>query len=309
MNLASFDLNLLKVLDALLIERSTVRAGQRIGLSQPAVSAALGRLRAALDDPLFVRAGAGLEPTDFAISLEPQLTTILAQIGDALTTKPFDPAKASRRFRLSGSDFFTEMLMPSLAERLSRIAPNILIQQVDITPNLDIAPLLDPNLDFALVPRHPFPNWAEEEVVLRSGFVAIARKNHPKLLRAGVQAGQMIPLDLYCDLSHVLFSPEGNLDGLGDGMLRKLGRRRNISMTLPVMSGVWRTVSESDLLALLPEQLAYRVAAKAGLDIFKPPMDVPTVDLSLVWHRRNSRSPAHRWMRSEIGMVLKATSH
>lgn len=306
MNLASFDLNLLKVLDALLVEQSTVRAATRVGLSQPAVSAALGRLRAALNDPLFVRVGAGLEPTDFARTLAPQLQSILGQLTEALTVQPFDPASATRSFRISGSDFFTELLMPALADRLSRVAPGVRVQQVDITPDVTIDPLLDPGLDFALVPRYPFPPWAEDQIVMRSGFVVIARQGNPRLARAGIMPGDTIPIDLFCDMSHVLFSPEGHQKGLGDTALDRVGRSRHIAMTLPVMSGVWRTVSESDLLALLPHQLAARVCEKAGLDTYVAPMKVPVVDLSLVWHKRSSHSPAHRWMRGEIASVLRA---
>ncbi len=121
MNMAKFDLNLLRVLDALLHEGSTVRAGARIGLSQPAVSAALGRLRHALGDELFLRHGQGLEPTDYARSLEIPLRKALDGL-EALLSGPdnFDPATATLTFKLSGSDFFAEMLMPVLADQVSR---------------------------------------------------------------------------------------------------------------------------------------------------------------------------------------------
>ena len=123
MNIASFDLNLLTVLDALLREGSTVRAGERIGLSQPAVSAALGRLRHALGDELFVRRGQGLEPTDYARSLVVPVREVLDAVVGVLAGSRFEPGTSDAVFRLSGSDFFAEMLMPALAERLSREAP------------------------------------------------------------------------------------------------------------------------------------------------------------------------------------------
>lgn len=135
-NLATFDLNLLRVLDALLREGSTVRAGERIGLSQPAVSAALNRLRAALDDELFFRQGQGLAATDYARSLEEPLAMVLASI-EALLARPgaFDAASSEASFRISGSDFFAEMLMPRLGERLLRLAPSMRVHLVDLVPD------------------------------------------------------------------------------------------------------------------------------------------------------------------------------
>jgi DNA-binding transcriptional LysR family regulator len=114
MNLSSFDLNLLKVLDALLHERSTVRAGQRIGLSQPAVSAALGRLRASFADPLLIRVGQTLRPTEFALSLVTPVRNLLEDAGTLLARPAFDPSTATDTFRIAASDFFTELLLPDL---------------------------------------------------------------------------------------------------------------------------------------------------------------------------------------------------
>lgn len=305
MNLASFDLNLLKVLDALLHEGSTVRAGARIGLSQPAVSAALARLRHALDDPLFVRHGQGLTPTKFARDLELPLRAILDG-AESLLAGPgaFEPAQATNSFRLSGSDFFSEMLMPDLAAFLGQAAPGVRVQQVDLVPDnyLDTIPRYD--VDLALVPDKTFPSWADHEALFRSKFVVIARKDHPRLLRAGVSPGSTIPLDLFCELGHVLFSAEGKLRVMGDAALAKIGRERRVVMTMPVFSGVWRAVAGSDLIALLPEQLAHKVAEAQGLEIFAPPMPVPAATISMVWHRRHSADPFHLWMRGVIAEFL-----
>ena len=120
MNLLSFDLNLLRVLDALLHERSTVGAAEKIGLSQPAVSSALGRLRILLDDPLFVRHGQRIVPTDYAKSLEIPLRQTLDTLADLLSRgEGFDPSESARSFKIAGSDYFAEILMPPLARLLS----------------------------------------------------------------------------------------------------------------------------------------------------------------------------------------------
>lgn len=305
MNLLTFDLNLLKVLDALLRDGSTVKAAARIGLSQPAVSAALSRLRAALGDPLFVRHGQGLVPTDFARSLEVPVRAILDRT-DALLSGPgrFDPAKAGGTFRLSGSDYFSEMLMPELANRLGREAPDVCVQQVDLIPDNYLESIPRYDVDLALVPDLEFPSWAGHRVAFRAPFVVVARTGHPRLARAGIAPGAVIPLDLFCDLGHVLFSPEGRQQAMGDAALAKVGRSRRVVMTMPVFSGVIRAVADSELVSLLPVQLARRMAGRVGLDVFAPPMPVPTATISMVWHLRHDTNPFHVWMRGLIAQIL-----
>jgi DNA-binding transcriptional LysR family regulator len=305
MNLAAFDLNLLKVLDALLREGSTVRAGQRAGLSQPAVSAALSRLRHALNDPLFVREGRGLVPTDYARSLESPLRDLL-ESAEAMLAGPgdFDPERADMNFRVSGSDFFAEMLMPGLADHLGRAAPNIRVQLVDLVPDSYVDTLDRYMVDMALIPRGDFPEWVDHRVVFHSGFTTIARRGHPALAAAGVADGDPMPIDLFCALPHVLFSPEGKLYAMGDTALERVGRRRHVAMTLPVFSGVYRAVAGSDLIALLPEQLADHVAEREGLTRHPPPIPVDKAAICIVWHKRSTNAPPHRWLREQIARVL-----
>lgn len=305
MNFSNFDLNLLRVLDALLREHSTVRAGARIGLSQPAVSAALNRLRHALGDPLFIRRGQGLEPTDFARGLATPLHEALEGL-EALLSAPsrFDPSIADDSFKISGSDFFAEMLMPELASRLSRAAPYMRVQLVDLVPDNYVETLEQYKVDLALIPQTSLPDWVDSAPAFRSRFVAIARKGHKRLKRAKLVSGDVIPIDLFCDLGHVLFSPEGKTHAMGDEALAKVGRKRRVVMTLPVFSGVYRAVSESDLIALLPEQLAYRIARKVGLEVFEPPMPIATAEIIMIWHKRSSANPAHGWLRGLVGDIL-----
>ncbi len=303
MNLYSFDLNLLKVLDALLSEGSTVKAGARIGLSQPAVSAALGRLRHALGDELFLRRGQGLEPTDFARGLALPLRAALDGL-EAMLSGPgvFDPATAEAGFRVSGSDFFAEMLMPQLADRVSRLAPRMRVHLVDLVPDSYVDTLERYEVDIALIPATDLPDWVEARPVFRSDFSVIARAGHPRLAR--LAPGGQVPLDLFCDLGHVLFSPEGNLRAMGDAALARVGRRRRVVTTMPVFSGVYRAVAESDLIALIPKQLAERIAPVAGVEIYRPPMRIEPALIVMIWHRRASATPAHRWLRDLIADIL-----
>ncbi len=305
MNLRTLDLNLLRVLSALLAEQSTVRAAARVGLSQSAVSAALGRLRAALDDPLFVRQGQRIVPTDFAQSLEVPLKSILDDL-EALLLRhaEFDPSGVAQSFKVAASDFFAVMLMPRLADILTRRAPQMQAQLVDLLPNSYVGILEREGVDLALVPKTEFPTWSEHQVLFQSRFVMIARNGQPRLDRSGVRPGDVVPIDLFCDLGHVVFSPEGNLKAMGDAALARIGRTRRVVMTMPVFTGVCIAVAGSDLVALVPEQLAGRMARLLGLSIYQPPMPLKAADICMLWHKRSTATAAHRWFRGVVAEVL-----
>jgi DNA-binding transcriptional LysR family regulator len=306
MNFATFDLNLLRVLDALLREGSTVRAGRRLNLSQSAVSGALARLRHALGDELFVRQGNRLVPTVYAKRIEPPLREELDRLAVLLAPPTaFDPATAEGTFRITASDFFAEMLMPPLADLLRKQAPQIRAQLVDLVPTSYVDSLETYRADLALIPRQPTPDWTSSEPLFRSTFVVIARRDHPRLAVEGVRPGDVVPMDPFCEIGHVLFSPEGKFTSLGDAALARVGRRRNVMMTLPVFSGVCRAVAESDLIGLVPRQLAERVAPQIGLSIYRPPMPVDPAIIIAVWHKRSASSPLHGWMREQVVTLMR----
>jgi DNA-binding transcriptional LysR family regulator len=301
----TFDLNLLRVLDALLRDQSTVKAGQRVRLSQPAVSAALGRLRDALGDPLFVRQGQRLVPTDYARSLEIPLRRLLGELTELLSGPgSFDPRQARHDFKIAGSDFFAEMLMPPLAPLIERTAPNVRIQLVELVPGNHVETLEKQDIDIALVPIDTFPAWVDSAKVFRGPFVVIARKAHPVLRRAGVAAGETMPIGLFCQLGHAVFSPEGKLRAMGDAALARLGRERRIVMTMPTFSGVCHAVADSDLIALMPQSLARQMAPRLKLAMYTAPMPIDPAHIFMAWHRRNTNNPAHRWLRDVVAQVL-----
>jgi DNA-binding transcriptional LysR family regulator len=168
MNIAAFDINVLKVLDALPREGSTVRAAERVGLSQPAVSAALGRLRHTTGDPRFVRQGTGLVPTDSALGLRDEVCEELERVEAMLTGGDFDPAAASGTYRIGAGDFFAEFPMPQLAETVWRTAPGVRLQMLDLYP-ADYAATLDRHeVDMAILPEMSLPDWSRPETRCRS---------------------------------------------------------------------------------------------------------------------------------------------
>ena len=304
MNFSAFDLNLLRVLDALLQERSTVKAAERVGLSQPAVSNALGRLRHALGDELLIRQGQRLVPTDFALGLSARLREELDRLETMLSgPDAFDPGSAVLTFRLAGSDFFAELLMPRLATSLCDTAPGIRVQLVELLRDSYVGTIDRYSADLSLIPDEAFPEWICSTPLFRSSFVAIGRRGHPGL--ASVRPGSEMPVDIFCALEHVVFSPEGNFSAMGDRALANIGRTRRVKMTLPVFSGVCRAVADTDLISLVPRQLAEKMAPAIGLSIYRPPMPIPTPLIVGIWHRRSNADPAHIWMRKRISEILR----
>lgn len=304
-NLLSLDLNLLRVLDALFRGGSTIAAANQIGLSQPAVSAALKRLRHALNDPLFIRQGQRLVPTDYARKLELPLRDILHDLETLLSgPESFDPATSHETFRLAGSDFFAEHLLPMLAKRLSDQAPNMRVVLTDVVLDNQIENFSKHNLDVALVPSLPLPGWLQAKRVATSHFVFVARMGHPEIQRTGIKPGDVVPLDLLCALNHALFSYEGRFEGVTDRALHKIGRRRNVMLSAPSFAGVYTTVSESDAVALLPHQTAEKVAERIRLEIYRPPLEISPIPLDMIWHKRDANNPAHSWLRTTLDDLL-----
>lgn len=308
-NFAQLDLNLLRVLDALLREGSTVGAGRHLGLSQPAVSAALGRLRHTLGDPLFVRQGQGLVPTSFATEIEIPLRALLNELETVLAGRgAFNPGKAQLDFRISGTDFFASMLMPQLGAWLHKEAPGVRLQLLDLVPDHYVDALERQDIDIALLPDQSFPSWIAHEPLFHAEFAVVARRGHPALTSAGVAPGGVIPVELFCALDHVLCSPDGRFHGLGDAALARIGLARRVVMSVPVFEGVLQVVAASELIALFPRALAEHRAKGSEIAIYTPPFEIPPPRLCMIWHRRHNREPAHQWLRNTIREILAPLS-
>lgn len=267
MNFQTFDLNLLRVFDALMRERSVTRAGERVGLSQPAVSAALSRLRAALDDQLFVRRGTEMAPTPRAEALsEPVREALAAMERTLFGAGRFEPATAQASFTLLGADFFSTLVMPGLAARLRTEAPGVKLRFLDSARG-DVDRLLQEDaIDLALERPLALPEWVSSELMFVSPFAVVAAKGHPRL--AGVVPGTAIPLELFCNIPQAIRSIDGGMAGAVDEALAAAGARREVILGLPHFQSVALTVSRSDLIAALPVQYAQAVSASLGLELY-----------------------------------------
>lgn len=305
MNLSSFDLNLLRVLQALLIERSTVAAAERLHLSQPAVSAALGRLREALNDPLFERHGRGLQPTPYALAMEQDLNEVLARLEAVLEpSSVFDPLRTQRTFRFSASDYFADFLMPRLANRFRIEAPSARLQMMPLDSQDHLVSLERFNTDLILFLSLPIPGWMRAREVFVSSFKILAKKGQSTLQRAGVLPGDTIPLELYCGSQHALYSPSGEIQTWVDEALGRLGHKRHISQTVSTFHGLAKVVEATDLLATVPALTALEFAKVYNLEVYEHPLEQARSHIMMAWHYRNDAKPDQQWFRSLLESEL-----
>lgn len=308
MNLAAFDLNLLLVFDALVEERHVTRAGERVGLSQPAVSAALARLRHVFQDELFTRRRNEMVPTARALALAEPVRAALAQVEAALASgTSFEPASARATFTLMSADYFSFVLVPALMARTADIAPALELRVLDAARG-GIADLLEEGrVDFALDIAQDQPDSVRSAFLMEERYVCVtgARVEHDRRIPAPPTA---LPLDVFCALPHALRSVGGAKEGVIDAALAGQGRRRTVRLTLPHFSAVAAAVADGELIAALPERLARVLAPRFDLTVRALPVSLAPLNLLLYWHRRRDRDPAHAWMRDQIIQVCAAVA-
>jgi DNA-binding transcriptional LysR family regulator len=300
-DLHEIDLNLLVAFDARMAERSVTRAGRRIGRTQPAMSAALSRLRGLLKDELFIRIPAGLQPTARALELAEPLSQALAEIERTLDfTQGFDPASSTASFTLGLSDHPAFVLLPALMARFRDVAPTVTLCVLNFTARDDAVSILDAgraDLAVGVPPTVPVGGRILSQALFDDRFVTVARKDHPIVRR---------PLDLttFLDLSHVLVSPENDRFGVVDAALARMGLKRRVALTLPNMYAAPAVVATSDTISTLMAGVVSASGYADRLQIFEPPVELTPVSFMMAWHRRSDAHPAQRWLRSCISSLF-----
>ena len=293
-NLQSVDLNLLVVFDALMTECHVTRAADRMGLTQPAMSHALNRLRELIGDPLFVRAPRGMTPTPAALELAGPVRSILDQIETTLALHTaFDPARGNRRFTLGMSDYAAFLLLPNLAGRLGTEAPGVDLV-IRHTSHVRGLAGLDNGEAELIVGNFPDPPaHLAEETLFVEDFICAARAGHPDLEEAP-------DLRRFLSMRHLQVSLRGEPEGYLDDVLRRRGLKRIIGVTVGHFLLAPFTLQATDLIATEPRRLMTPMAGLLGLRLFPPPLDIPAFRVVQMWHRRYDRDPGHRWLRGVI---------
>jgi DNA-binding transcriptional LysR family regulator len=299
-NITAVNLNLLLAFEALFEEQNVSRAATRIGLSQPAMSNALARLREVFGDPLFQRKSRGMRATPRALELAGPVRNGLAQLRSALAERPgFDPAASTRSFRIAMTDYAELVLLGPLLRSVARTSPAVQIvvrrvERIFVPPEADLrAGTFDAAIGFfpevnALDPRtRSVDLFAEENV-------CIARQGHP-LMR------KRFTLREFASAGHVgVFYRDDTRVGLVDNILAGHGLRRRLQATTPHFLSAVSVVAESDLIAVVPAGLAARFRKPLRLEVRKTPLRLPTFHMRLLWYEHGSDDPAQQWLRSEI---------
>ena len=299
--LRKLDLNLLLVFSALMRERGVALAAGRLYLGPSAVSMALGRLRASLGDPLFVRTATGLEPTPRAVSLWLELEPALQAIEDAVRGgRRFDPARASLTIRFGAPDDLEFLLIPRLLERLTAEAPGVrlVVRPSEFRTLLDRLDTGDADLALSATP--------ERGIARRHRVSRLHQEDFSVLYDPG-QLGCQGPLDIetWLAVPHLLLSVTGDLHGAIDDALAGIGSARRVLAALahfPTMPFILRRQA---VLVNMPSLAARHFAAAYDLACVPLPVPSPRFEVALIWHVRTDADPAHVWFRDLVAGLVE----
>ena len=299
MNISTFDLNLLRVLDALLRERNVSRAAERLALSQPAVSNALGRLRGLLDDPLLVRVGRNMQPTPRALELETPIRAALQQIEQSLSEGVrFDPASSHQHFRIALTDYVELLCMPRLLQELAVEAPHIRIETLHLSPQLPAEALDKAELDLALGRFEDVPARFVRRQWLSETLQLAVRRDHPLLQQAP-------DLETFLGLRH-LWVHGGQAKGMVDQWLNDQGLQRQIAYTTANYLQAAHIAATTDLLAVLPTRLARYFAGLLPLQLYDLPFHLGPFHLHITSLAQRERDAALQWLIGKIQRLGQA---
>lgn len=304
-NFRTLDLNLLRVLDVVMSERSLTRAASLLSLTQPAVSNALRRLRDALGDPLLQRKGQGLEPTPHALALWPVVREALQQLERTLAPGDYDPAQAHSTFVLAMADATAAELIPGLSDILESEAPAVSLRVLPLTTRDPRKMLAQESADLAVgyfpavladltaKAQADEPIGFEHLRLFNGEYVCVMRRDHPL-------AQSPLTLDTYCASRHLLVSFSGRPFGFVDEALASLGRKRRIVLTVNQFATAGRVVAQSNLLTVLPRHFLRVTGMAESLHVQDLPFDVPPIHIDMVWRRHARDASAHQWLRDAV---------
>lgn len=296
-NLRQVDLNLLTALDALLQHGSVTLAGRQLGLSQPATSRALARLRDLLGDPLLVSSGRAMLPTPRALRLREPVRRLLDDVRSVIHQPEFEPASVDGCFRINAPDATTIVVLSRVFAEVAREAPGLDFEVTSTTAGR-IEAMSSGELDFAIDAFPRLPSHFERRRLIWDRLVCVCRRGHPAAAKGLSSAA-------YGSWPHVTIDAAAH--DILEAALKRQGIHRRHSFKTTNFIAAASIVAGTDWLLTLPSNLARRVATMLPLDIVDLPFEAPKLSLDLVWHERLDRDPAHRWLRSRIVAITEAS--
>jgi DNA-binding transcriptional LysR family regulator len=298
-NLRQLNLNLLVVFDMLMREQQLSRAAEQLHMSQPAVSNALARLRAQLGQPLFTRTARGLVPTPQAVALHEPIRQAMHLLMLALGPQAAFEANRPHTFRLAMNDYGQGYLLPPLMAHLSAIAPGVTLSVMDLPADRLPRALATGEVDLAIDYLYFEDDDLRYEPWIEQSVSVIGRVGHPAF-----ESG--LTLARYEACRHVSVQPRAGRGSPLEILLGSARVRRQVGVWVPHYLGIPAIVAHTDLLGVVPTPLAASAAVQHGLEVAPLPVPMPGVQVSLIWHEHQHRSPALRWLRTELTSLARA---
>ncbi len=294
-----YDLNLLPVFMALMEERNVTRAAARLGMTQPALSNALTRLRTTLQDPLFIRERYGMRPTQKAEELAPVIAAALASLdGVILGQQDFDPAKAKQLITVAPNSYVEYVLMPAIVARLRERAPGISLRLTPYGAELADTGLISGTTALAIGRMIDPPDNLVVQHLMDESLECIVRADHPRV-------GKRITPKQYESLKHVNMLPPGRLRAGLFQRLAQQGLKREVAVSVTHFLAIPEMVAVTDYCATLPSLICRRLASDPRIKVLPAPVDLGTFPVEMAWHIRYRHDPAHIWLRGLIAEVAK----
>jgi DNA-binding transcriptional LysR family regulator len=300
-NVSQIDLNLLVILEAIYTQGGVSRAGEKLHLTQPAISHALSRLRELFHDPLFVRDGRNLAPTPLTRRLIEPLGRSLRFLDAVLNeTGRFDPLKTQTQFTLAMRDPVEVWALAPLLRRITLGAPLIDLRIVQVRRRMIEAALSSGTIDVAIDVLLPLSENVRRHRIAADRLVVVARKGHPRI-RAGFTPAT------YLQQHHVMVTARRNGSALEDLSLSERGLRRHVRLRCRNYAAALRVVSETDLVLTMAERYARVLHTGVGNQILSLPIKMPTLDAYLYWHEAVDDDPANCWLRTLVSQAFSAS--
>lgn len=299
-----FDMNLLKVLSILFEERSVTRTGDRLGLTQSAISNSLRKLREAMDDPLFVRGSNGLVLTTKARLLEEQVHEIVRSTDKCLAvSEEFDPQSVSGRCRLGAPDRLSLPLILPLLTTLGARAPNIALDVIPTDREQSLTMLDTGHLDIAIGWFANVPIRFTATMLFQEDFVCLCRQGHPILA-----IDEPIEISTILSYPHLVVSAVGDRKAIFDLMLARIGQQRDAKISVSNFSIVPNILRESDMIGVFTERVSNALAIEFNLATLPVPLGIEPLDHYMAWHNRNNADQQQKWIREQINLVSSSQS-
>ncbi|MDC7684803.1 LysR substrate-binding domain-containing protein [Asticcacaulis sp. BYS171W] len=297
-----YDLNLLPVFVTLMEERSVTRAAERLGITQPALSNALTRLRTMIKDQLFVRERYGMQPTPMAQELAPVIAAALARIDDViLGQQAFDPTQAERLFTVAPNGYVEFVLAPAIVARLRERAPGIRLRLTPFGNDLSETGVISGTTAMVLGRMVDPPDNLVVQHLMDDGLACVVRADHPEV-------GDTLTREQYERMRHVNVLPPGRLRAGLFQALERQGLKREVAVSVTHFLAIPEMIAVTDYCATLPRLICRQLRHDPRLKVLDAPVDLGTFPVEMAWHVRYRHDPAHRWLRSLISEVAKTVA-